>query len=60
MTVMNIPNDQIDINSLKRDFCNLLEEYWVSVNTKCCTPFPNELENNRNFAKKLIEKYKII
>lgn len=60
MNIVNIEDKDINVADLKRDFALLLEEYWVAINTKNCTPFPNELENNINYCKKLIKKWNVV
>lgn len=49
-----------DIEELKKDFENLLENYWYSIRTRECTLLQKEQESNEKYAKDLYEKYKIV
>ena len=59
MNIVNIKDEDVDVAEMKRDFANLLENYWYAINTKNCTPFPNELESNITYCKDLIKKWNV-
>lgn len=47
-------------SNLKKDFANLLENYWYMIRTKECTLLPGEQEKNEKYAQDLMKKWKII
>jgi DUF438 domain-containing protein len=46
-------------DEIKKDFENLLQNYWYVIRTRECTLLPKEQEQNEKYAKNLMEKWNI-
>ena len=48
-----------ELESLKKDFENLLRNYWCAITTRQCLRFPKEQEQDEEYAKNLMKKWNI-
>lgn len=52
-------NIESEFKELKKDFENLLGNYWYVICTRECTPTPIEHVQNEQYAKDLMKKWKV-